>query len=122
MLNKISRNETPETIVAAGMRIEGELKSPGNIKIDGIVSGKVHTSQELLVGSTAQIEADLIAGSAVIAGIVRGNITVKNSLMIAATGKLMGNVNCGSIAIEPGAYFSGTCRMSEPKKIEEVKE
>ena len=118
----MARNENPETIVANGMRIEGELKSQGSIRIDGMVSGKVHTAQELLIGPNAQVEADVIAESAVIAGIVRGNVTVKSSLTITESGKLLGNVNCTAIAIRPGAYFSGNCRMSEPKKIDEVKE
>ncbi len=114
-------NGYPDTVVSAGMRIEGELKSNGSIKIDGIVTGKIHTSQNLEVGPNAQIDADLIAANAIIAGIIRGNVTVKNSLRILSTGKILGNVSCTSIAIEDGAYFNGACRMQEPKaRIEPV--
>ena len=111
------QQENPETIVSAGMRIEGELKSNGNVRIDGIVSGKIHTSQDLLIGPTAQIDADIVASNAVIAGIVKGNLTVKGSLMLLETTKLIGNINCGTLGIREGAYFSGACRMSEPKQI-----
>lgn len=97
------------------MRIEGELKSSGNIKIDGIVSGKVHTSHDLTIGPNAQIDADLIAGNATIAGVVKGNITVKESLTISGSGKVIGNINCQSLHISQGAYFSGACKMAEPK-------
>jgi cytoskeletal protein CcmA (bactofilin family) len=118
------RNENyPDTVVSAGMRIEGELKSNGNIKIDGIVTGKIHTSQDLEVGPNAQIDADLIAANAVIAGIVKGNVTIKHSLQILETGKILGNVSCTSIGIQSGAYFNGACRMQEPKpQIEPVDE
>lgn len=113
----------PETVVSAGMRIEGELKSNGNIRIDGIVTGKVHTSQDLEVGPNAQIDADLIAANAEISGIVRGNVTVKNSIRIMSTGKVLGNINCTSLGIQEGAYLNGNCRMQEPKaKIEPVEE
>jgi len=112
----MARNEqSPETIVAASMRIEGELKSSGNIKIDGIVTGKVHTSQDLVVGPSAQIDADLIAVNAIIAGVVKGNVTVKGSLVLLETAKVIGNISCGSLGIQEGAYFSGACRMQEPK-------
>jgi len=104
-----------ETIVSSSMHIDGELKSQGNIKIDGLVTGKVHTSQDLIIGSNAQIDADLIAGNASIAGIVKGNITVKGVLSIQSTGKVMGNISCASLDISEGAYFSGTCKMAEPK-------
>ena len=107
--------QNPETIVATSMRIEGELKSSGNIKIDGVVSGKVQTSQDLLVGPNAQIDADLVAANAVIGGTVKGNVTVKGSLLLLETAKLIGNVNCAALGIREGAYFSGACKMAEPK-------
>ncbi len=98
------------------MRIEGELKSNGNIRIDGIISGKVQTSADLIIGSSAQIDADLMAANAVIGGVVKGNVTVKNSLLIMETGKILGNVSCTSLGIREGAYFSGNCRMQEQKQ------
>lgn len=106
----------PETIVSSAMRVEGELKSNGNIKIDGIVSGKVHTAADLMIGSNAQIDADLIANNALVAGVVKGNVTVKNSLLILETGKLIGNISCANLGIKEGAYFAGQCRMQEPKQ------
>jgi cytoskeletal protein CcmA (bactofilin family) len=114
--------QNPETIVATAMRIEGELKSNGNIRIDGIVSGKVHTTQDLTIGSNAQIDADLIANNAVVSGVVKGNMTIKNSLTITETGRVLGNISCGKISIREGALFIGNCRMQEPKQRELVEE
>ncbi len=110
--------EFSETVVSSGMRIDGELKSSGNIKIDGIVSGKVQTSQDLTVGPNAQIDAGLIAGNAMIGGVVKGNVTVKGSLVIMDTGKIVGNISCARLAIMEGAYFSGACRMADIKPVE----
>lgn len=119
----MARNEqTPETIVATAMRIEGELKSNGNIRIDGIVSGKVQTSQDLYIGPNAQIDADLIAANAVIAGVVKGNVTIKNSLTLADTGRILGNISCGRLSIQEGALFIGNCRMQEAKPSREIVE
>lgn len=109
----------PETIVSASMRIEGELKSSGNVKIDGVVAGKVHTSQDLTIGPNAQIDADLIAANAVIAGTVKGNVNIKGVLLILETGKVIGNISCSSLGIREGAYFSGACRMNEPNQTQE---
>jgi cytoskeletal protein CcmA (bactofilin family) len=109
-------NDNPETIVSSSMRIEGELKSNGNINIDGIITGKVHTSQDLLVGPNAQIDADVVAANATVAGIVRGNVTVRGQLLILETGKIIGNINCATLGIREGAYFSGACKMAEPKQ------
>ena len=112
----MAKNENPETIVSAGMRIEGELKSNGNIRIDGSIKGKVQTSADLLIGQNAQIEADLIAHNGIISGLVKGNVMAKNSLHILETGRILGNISCNTLSVREGAYFSGNCRMQEPKQ------
>ena len=111
----MARNEIPETIVSQGMRIEGELRSSGNVRIDGVVNGKVQTSQDLVVGAGAQIEADVVAQNALVAGTVKGNVTIKNSLSIAETGKIVGNIVCAQISIREGGFFSGMCQMREQR-------
>jgi cytoskeletal protein CcmA (bactofilin family) len=114
----MARNDIPETIVSQGMKIEGELKSSGNIRIDGIVNGKVQTSLDLVIGTGAQIEADVVATNALIAGLVKGNVIVKNSLTITETGKILGNISCAQISIKEGGYFAGNCQMHEIKQTE----
>ncbi len=118
----MAREQAPETVVAQAMRIEGELKSGGNIRIDGIVSGKVQTSMDLHIGSSAQVDADLIAANAVIAGVVKGNVTVRNSLTITESGRVLGNISCEKLAISAGALFIGNCRMQESKPAREIVE
>ncbi len=112
----MARNDNPDTIVSSSMRIEGELKSNGNINIDGIVTGKVHTSQDIIVGPHAQIDADVVAANASISGIIRGNVIVKGQLLILETGKIIGNISCGTLGVREGAYFSGACKMNEPRQ------
>lgn len=103
----------PETIVGATVKIEGDLLSEGDIKVDGLVAGKIKTNKNLFVGPTAKIEADVEAGNAVLAGIVKGDVKVKESLHIEETGKVDGNIACGRLRIADGAHFSGTCTMPE---------
>jgi len=102
-----------ETIVGHSVKIEGDLVSEGDIKVDGWVTGKVKTSQNLFIGPTAKIEADIEAGTATIAGTVIGNSKIKGLLVILQTGQVTGDIECKDLAIEEGAYFSGTCKMAE---------
>ena len=100
----------PETVVGATVKIEGDLQSDGDIKVDGLVTGKIKTSKNLFVGSMAKIEADVEAGNAVLAGIIKGDIKVKEHLLIE------GNISCGRLQIADGAHFTGSCTMPEPEK------
>lgn len=106
-------NLAPETIVGATVKIEGELISEGDIKIDGLVTGKIKTTKNLYVGPMAKIEAEVEAGNAILAGVVKGDIKVRENLLVQETGKLDGNISCSRLSIAEGAHFSGSCNMPE---------
>lgn len=103
----------PETIVGATVKIEGDLVSEGDIKVDGLVTGKIKTTKNLYVGPMAKIEADVEAANAVLSGIVKGDVKIKEQLLIQETGKIDGNLTCARLAIAEGAHFSGNCTMPE---------
>ncbi len=105
-----------ETIVGHSVKIEGDLVSEGDIKVDGTVSGKIRTSKNLFVGPTAKIDADIESGSATVAGTIDGNLKINGLLVILQTGRIVGDINCRQLAIEEGAYFAGNCTMSDKGK------
>lgn len=112
-----------ESIVGPSVKIEGDLKSQGNLRIDGTVTGKVKTSQNLYVGESANISADVEAENAVVGGTVQGNIKVVGALVLSRTCRLMGDMVCGTLQVEEGAYFAGKCQMRDPGgKIEPLAE
>ncbi|MBI4050713.1 MAG: polymer-forming cytoskeletal protein [Candidatus Doudnabacteria bacterium] len=111
-------NSAPETIVGATVKIEGDLASEGDIRVDGLVTGKIKTSKNLFVGSMAKIEADVEAANAMIAGHVKGDLKIKETLNVQETGKIDGNISCERLAIAEGAHFSGACTM--PDKAAEL--
>ena len=57
-----------ETIIAQGVKVEGDFTSEGNVFIEGDVSGRIQTNQDLRVGEMAKIQADIRAKNAIIAG------------------------------------------------------
>ena len=120
MSDAIEGGGTAETIVGHSVKIEGDLISDGDIKVDGSVSGKIKTAKSLFVGPTAKIEADVEAGSVTVAGVVHGNIKVKGLLVILQTGKILGDIECGQLAIEEGAFFAGHCKMEEGKETKKI--
>ncbi|MHB8870870.1 MAG: bactofilin family protein [Candidatus Doudnabacteria bacterium] len=102
-----------ESIVGPSVKIDGDLKSQGNLRIDGTVTGKVKTSQNLFVGESAKISADVEAENAIISGVVQGNVKVSGALVLGKTGRLVGDMSCGTLQVEEGAYFGGKCTMKD---------
>jgi len=113
-------SSAPETVVGASVKIEGDLVSDGDIRVEGAVVGKIKTSKNLFTGPESQIEANIEAGTAVIAGLVKGEIKVKDNLLIQETGKVSGTISCSRLSIAEGARFSGSCTMAMPEGAETV--
>jgi len=105
-------NAQAETVVGPSVKIQGDLNSEGNIKIEGQVTGKVKTSQSVMVDSGAKIAADILAGNAIIGGEVQGNLKISGALILQNTARVIGDITCTILRVEDGAQFSGKCSMN----------
>jgi cytoskeletal protein CcmA (bactofilin family) len=104
-------NTQAETVVGPSVKIQGDLNSEGNIRIDGQVTGKVKTSQSVYVGQDAHIAADVVAGNAIIGGEIQGNLKISGHLILQGTARIGGDIVCSVLRVEDGAQFTGKCNM-----------
>jgi len=109
-----------QTIIAQGVKVEGDFTSQGAVIIEGEVTGSVHTSENLQVGETAKIHADVAAADAVVAGEIRGNIVIEGRLDILETSKVNGDVHASIISVAAGAKVNGKISMDGQKKAAAV--
>lgn len=105
-------NAPAETVVGPSVKIQGDLNSEGNIRIEGQVTGKVKTSQSVFVNQGAKIAADILAGNAVIGGDIQGNLKISGQLILQNTAKVTGDISCSVLRVEDGAQFTGKCAMN----------
>ncbi len=113
----MGNNNHQETIIAQGVKVEGDFKSQGDVVIDGEVSGSVETAQALRVGDRAIIHANIVAANAVIAGEVEGNLRISGMLEILASARVQGDVETQTISIAPGATMNGRLSMATGKTV-----
>lgn len=107
-----------ETIIAQGVRVEGDFHSQGDVVIDGEVSGSIETTQALKIGESAKIHANVTAKSAVIAGEVKGNIRAGDRLELLETSVVEGDVETTNLSVASGARVNGKITMGEIEKEE----
>ena len=105
-------SQQAETVVGPSVKIQGDLNSEGNIKIEGQVTGKVKTSQSVFVMPGAIIAADVLAGNAIVGGDIQGNLKVTGHLSLQSTAKIAGDISCQVLRVEDGALFTGKCSMN----------
>jgi cytoskeletal protein CcmA (bactofilin family) len=102
-----NRSHEGNTVIARGVKVEGDLASQGNIVIEGEVQGTLQCSGLLTVGSEAKVNANINAQEALVSGTVEGNINVVKRLELKSTAKIIGDIVAEGINIEVGAAISG---------------
>jgi cytoskeletal protein CcmA (bactofilin family) len=91
--------------------LEGTLRCPGDMMIDGHFKGDIAASGTLVIGHNATIEANIRAPYVVVGGDIYGNIVADQGIEILAHGKVFGNIQAPSFAIDEGGVFEGHCQM-----------
>lgn len=116
MFNKVmareNASEAPSVnLIGAGTVIQGDIKTNGDIRIDGTLTGSISVKGKLVIGVSGSVEGEIICQNADISGSVKAKVTVAELLSLKASAKLSGDIITNKIAIEPGAVFSGSCSM-----------
>lgn len=101
-----------ETIIGKETTFSGKLESGGSIRIDGSFEGDVTAQSEVFIGEHANVKASIKCNNVILAGQVEGDINTEEKLDIRSTGVLIGDAQVGSLVVEDGAVFTGTCKMS----------
>lgn len=100
-------------LISKGTQITGDVVSDGDLRIDGEISGNLETKGRLVIGATGIIEGEIKCKSSEISGTHKGKLFVAELLSLKASSNVTGDIVTGKLSIEPGAYFAGTCTMSD---------
>jgi len=97
---------------AQDTKIIGNIESDGDIRMDGALEGKLNCKGRVVIGPEAHIKGTIFARNAEILGNVEGEITVIDLLTLKATAVITGDLIMGKFSVEPGASFTGNCKMN----------
>ena len=122
MFNKTGKNSLPAVkggegasssinLIGAGTVIEGDIRSNGDIRIDGTVYGHVISKAKVVIGATGVVEGDVNSQNSDVSGTIKGKTVVSELLFLKATSKVIGDIVTGKLVVEVGATFTGSCNM-----------
>jgi cytoskeletal protein CcmA (bactofilin family) len=106
---KVTAKNLAPTIISSDLRIKGDVIGSGDIQIDGIVEGDVH-SRSITVGEGAEVRGSLSADTVRVYGTVSGGTIKATTVTLAKSAKVHSDIVHQTMALEAGAYLEGSIK------------
>ena len=100
------------SIISNSVKIDGNLFSEGNVRVDGIIHGNVSVNGNLTVGDGSEIQGEVKAKNITMSGKVLGKVTAQEKIKLESKAILKGDLITKFLVIDEGAYFEGYSHMN----------
>ena len=107
---------TKESIVAAGLTIEGKIEGAGHVRIAGVFKGDVNVQGNLTIEPGAHLTGGVKADTVVVGGQLDGNIDAASRVELLQTGVLNGELKAGSLTVAAGSRMRGKAEFGWDEK------
>lgn len=105
-----------ESIIAAGLTIEGKIEGSGHVRIAGDFKGDVNVQGNLTIESGAHLTGGVKADTVIIGGQLDGNIDAASRVELLQTGVLNGELKAGSLTVAAGSRMRGKAEFGWDEK------
>jgi len=105
------KTKPPASQLAPDLVITGNLKTTGDIQIEGTVEGDIY-AHLLTIGEGATVKGECVADDVVVNGRVIGRVRGLK-VRLTSTARVEGDIVHKTIAIESGAHFEGSVQRQE---------
>ncbi len=102
---------TNASLVAVEATWEGNLRSEGDIRIEGILRGEIETTGTLVIAPHARVHGTVRARNVMIGGDLEGEVNCEERLEILPGGSARGQINSGTLVVHEGAYIDSRFHM-----------
>ena len=109
-------DENKESVIAAGLTIEGKIEGAGSVRIAGNFQGDVHVKGNLTIEPGAKLTGGVRAATVIIGGELEGNIDAASRVELLQSGVLNGNLNAGSLTVAAGSRMRGQAEFGWESK------
>ena len=105
-----------ESVISAGLTIEGKIEGAGHVRIAGNFKGDVHVQGNLTIDAGARLTGGVRANTVIIAGELEGNIDSAARVELLQTGILNGDLKAGSLTVAAGSRMRGRAEFGWDEK------
>jgi cytoskeletal protein CcmA (bactofilin family) len=95
-----------------GSHLKGELHFEETFRIDGKFEGKIPGGSELILGDSAEVDAEIHVERLSINGTLKGSVRASERIELHPRARVTADLQTPVLRIEEGAYFQGSCDMA----------
>lgn len=107
-----SFNTRSTAMIGKSIVVKGNITGAETLVVEGSVEGSIDLpNNDLTVGESGRVSADLNAKVIKVAGQVTGDMVGAETVVISKTGKVQGNITAPRVTLEDGAKFKGSIDM-----------
>ncbi|CAM3694012.1 polymer-forming cytoskeletal protein [Phaeobacter inhibens] len=107
----VPKAKPPASVLSSDLHITGNLKTTGDIQVEGTVEGDIR-AHLLTIGESATIKGEVTADDVVINGRIVGRVRGLK-VRLTSTARVEGDIIHKTIAIESGAHFEGSVQRQD---------
>jgi cytoskeletal protein CcmA (bactofilin family) len=105
-----------ESVISAGLIIEGKIEGAGHVRIAGEFKGDVNVQGNLTIEPGAHVTGGVKADTVIVGGQLDGNIDAASRVELLQTGVLNGELKAGSLTVAAGSRMRGKAEFGWDEK------
>jgi cytoskeletal protein CcmA (bactofilin family) len=111
-----------KAFLGAGSQFEGTLVFEEVVRMDGAFSGRINSKDTLIVGETADIQAEVTVGTLVLSGRFKGTINASKKVELRAPAEVEGSIETPLLSVEEGVKLNSSINMRLAAPTNEIME
>jgi cytoskeletal protein CcmA (bactofilin family) len=98
-----------------GTVFKGEVTFEETLRIDGKFEGAIRSGKNLIIGESADVDAEIEVEALYVSGRLRGNAKISGRIELSSEARVEANLTTDILVVEEGAVFEGQCSMKKDK-------
>jgi len=109
--HKIEASGDLSGFLDVGSAFKGDLSFKETLRIDGKFEGKIRAGNTLVIGESAEVDAEIDVRNVSVSGHLRGTVLGAERVELLGTARCEGDLNTKVLMVKEGALFEGQCSM-----------
>jgi cytoskeletal protein CcmA (bactofilin family) len=99
--------------VAEGCSFEGTADVSGTLRVEGVLEGEIMATDNVVVGKTGDVQADVKTRRAVLNGKFQGKIDAEDTVELQSGSRVSAEVLARNMVMEDGVQFEGNIKIGK---------